>query len=132
MKAKCKSKKISTQGILLRGFGICTLSLFSVLILGSMLILMTKDPLGNSDRFSPLIFALCGGIAGLLGKKCTQGKTFLLCPPLLMLTMLLIGLFLSGGRIAPSALLSEGIYLGAAYLLYYISGTHRKKPRRHH
>ena len=132
MKPKKKTKQSTPMGSLLIGFSICLFSLLAILFLSSMLILFTKDPLGNSDRFSPLAFAAAGGFAGLIGRKCTAGKSFLLCPPLLLLIALLLGLFLTGGHIAPSALLSEGIYLGAAYLSFYLCGTRRKKIKRHH
>jgi hypothetical protein len=132
MKTKRKSMQKTPQKALALGFFLCLFSLLAVLFLSAMLILFTKDPLTNSDRFSPLAFAAAGALAGLVGRKCAIGKPFLLCPALLMLVGLLLGLFLSGGHIAPSALLSEGIYLGAAYLFFYLGGVQRKKKRRYH
>jgi hypothetical protein len=132
MKSKRKNKQSTPMRSLLIGFFICLFSLLALLFLSAILILFTKDPLGNSDRFSPLAFAAAGGFAGLFGRKCIANKTFLLCPPLLLLIALLLGLFLSGGHIAPSALLSEGIYLGAAYLAFYLGGMQRKRKRRYH
>ena len=119
---------------LLLGSGTCILSFLAVMLLSAMLVLTTKKPLHYSDSLSPLAFALAGALAGLIGRKCLGiGRLFLLCPALVLLFALLLGLFLSGGKIALSALLSELIYLGAAYLTFYVARERHKsrKPRRH-
>ena len=124
-----KRRSTTPTAALLRGGGICIFSFLAVMLLSSMLILATKNPLANSDIYSPLSFALAGGIAGFLLRKCGgNGKIPLFCPPLFILLGLLIGLFLSGGKISPSALLSQGIYLGAAFLAFYLAK--RKDGRR--
>ena len=119
----------SPAGAILLGGGICTFSFLAVMLLSSMLILATKNPLANSDIYSPPAFALAGIVSGFLLRKCGgDGKILLFCPPLFILLGLLIGLFLSGGKISPSALLSQGIYLGAALLAFYLAK--RKEGRR--
>ena len=118
--------------MLLIGYAICLFSFLSVLLLFSILVFLTKDPLSNSDRFSPLIFAAAGALTGLIGKKLLSKRLFLFCPALLMLTALLLGIFLSGGHIALSALLSEGIYLATAILSFSVVGAKRKRKRYHH
>ena len=98
-----------------------------------MLILTSKNPIAGSDTFSPLAFAVAGGIAGLIGRKCLGiGKLFLFCPAFVLLLALLIGLFLTGGKIAPSALLSELIYLGSCYLAFYLAKEKSRSRRRRH
>ena len=119
----------SPADAILLGGGICTFSFLAVMLLSSMLILATKNPLANSDIYSPPAFALAGIVSGFLLRKCGgDGKILLFCPPLFILLGLLIGLFLSGGKISPSALLSQGIYLGAALLAFYLAK--RKEGRR--
>ena len=131
-----KTKHPHTQNTpakrLLIGYAICLFSFLSVLLLSSILVFLTKDPLSNSDRFSPLIFAAAGVLAGVIGKKLLPERLFLFCPALLMLTALLLGIFLSGGHIALSALLSEGIYLAAAILAFSVVGAKRKHKRHRH
>ena len=123
----------SPASMVLLGGGICIFSFLAVMLLSSMLILATKNPLANSDIYSPLAFALAGIVSGFLLRKCGgDGKILLFCPPLFILLGLLIGLFLSGGKISPSALLSQGIYLGASLLAFYLAkrkGTQKRKRK---
>ena len=127
-----KRRSATPAGAFLRGSAICIFSFLAVILLSAMLVSATKNPLADRDRYSPLIFALAGAMAGFLGQKCGGGRLFLFCPPLFVLFGLLLGLFLSGGRISPSALLSETIYLGAAYLAFYLAkqkGTRKRKRK---
>ncbi len=103
------------------------------MLLSALLILITKNPLVYSDTFSPLAFLVAGALSGLIGRKCLgEGRLFLCCPPLVLLFALLAGIFLSGGKIAPSALLSEGIFLGATYLAFFLlKGRRAKRKHRH-
>ena len=122
-----KRGKAPATAILI-GCGACILSFFATLLLFSMLMLMTKNPLVYSDTFSPLSFAVAGAIAGWIGRRLLgiEGH-FLFCPALVILIALLMGLLLTGGRIALSALLSELIYLGACYLTFYLAGKRRER-----
>ncbi len=114
------------------GCGICILSFLGVMLLFSMLILTTKNPLANSDAFSPLAFAISGMVAGWIGRKTLgEGRLFLCCPPLVLLISLLLGLLLSGGKISLSALLSELIFLGATYLAFYLAKKKNPRKKRH-
>lgn len=130
---KHKSHAATPAGAILLGGVICIFSFLAVMLLAAMLILTTKNPLLYSDTFSPLAFALAGALAGLIGRKALgEGRLFLFCPPLVLLLALLAGLLLSGGRIALSALLSELIFLGAAYLAFFLAkGRGTKRKHRH-
>ena len=130
MKSKHKNTKSTPKKRILYGLLISVFSLLSILLLSSLLILLTRDPLSGSDRYSSLIFAAAGVLAGFLGRRLIGERIFLVCPALTVLIALLLGLFLSGGHIAPSALLSEGIYLASAALTFYAAAT--KKKKRHH
>ena len=111
----------------------CVLTFFGVMLLSAMLILTSKNPLVYTDTFSPLAFAVAGALSGLIGRKMLGiGNLFPVCPALVLLLSLLAGLFLSGGKIAPSALLSEMIYLGSACLFFYLSKNGRKKGMKRH
>lgn len=134
MKTKKHQKQMrSPAAELLVGMGICVLTFLAVMLLAAMMILTTKKPLANSNAFSPLVFAVAGLFSGWIGRKIFgKRRIFLFCPLLILLIALLIGLLLSGGRIALSALLSELIYLGASYLAFYIAKERSAKKNRRH
>ena len=129
MKTKQARNKNSSKGkAIFGGILISVLSLVSVIAVGSLLILMTKDPLSNSDRFSPLCYAVAGLLSGRIGKRLiTEGRLFLFCPPLVVLSLLLLGLFLNGGIVPPSALFSEMLFLLSSYLAFFLHKRHHVK-----
>ena len=130
---KHAKQALSPAAKILLGGGICILSFLGVMLLFSMLILTTKNPLKNSDAFSPLAFAVAGIFAGWIGRKALgDGRIFLCCPPLLLLISLLLGLLLSGGKISLSAILSELIFLGASYLAFYLARKKSTRKKRRH
>lgn len=129
MKTKRATKKTKTA-IIFSGNAVCVLSFLAAILLLSIIAFLTKNPLSVSDTYSPLAFAFGGALAGKIGKKALgEGKTFLFCPPIFLLTVLLLGILLSGGKISLSALLSEAIYLASAYFMFFVSGRKRKTRR---
>ena len=127
-----KQEKTPAMAIFL-GCGVCILSFFGIMLLSAILILATKNPLTYSDSFSPLAFAAAGALAGLIGRRFLgTGRLFLFCPALTLLLALLAGIFLSGGKIALSALLSELIFLGASYLFFYLARERSARKKHRH
>lgn len=132
MKAKKHGQKSRTGSVLL-GTGICLFSFLFTVLIFSLIARFTKDPLSFSSTYSPLAFAAGGLLAGWIGKRMLgQGRLFLFCPPIFLLTVLLIGLLLSGGRLSPSALLSEAILLACSYFAFFVFGRKPKARRRRH
>ncbi len=133
MKTRHNRKNATKSGAILCGSSICILSFLAVMLLFSIVLCLTKDPLSSSDKFSPLAFATAGMLAGIIGRRVlSEGRIFLFCPPLLLLAVLLLGLLLSEGRISISALLSEGIYLGCCYFSFFVFAKRaRRRGKRH-
>mgnify|MGYP003319253282 CR=1 FL=1 len=125
-----KNKDLGAVGKLLRGLLICTLLLFSFMLIMTLVRFLGDDPTYRSELWACCAFRLSGDVAGAIIRR-ISGHGGLLIAAIsaleLVLILFLIAVITSGVPSLPS-LVNYVIYVGAVTVSAFLIG---KRPKRH-